>query len=214
MSTISEKLAKALDQLPYVNTVEHEQQDAAVSVLCRIRPDCGTLWAYLAEKILREADKYIGTPEYWHTHIARMYMIRNNKFVYGWTFVVMSSNPDKAIDKVSYIIESHINKAPRKINSPSIPAEPDNEDDDEEHRIRFGGDDDYTDAEGPLPKGAVPEADEAGNPIVPRSSRIHKIQMAGLPKNYDRNAPDPDLRKGSWNIESRKGRAFRPPVRN
>jgi len=219
MSANSDKLSNALSLLPFVTAVEHEQQESAVNVLCRIKPGCGALWAAVAEKVLREALKRQGTPDYWHTHIARVYMIRNNNLVYGWSFVVMSENPDKTVAIVSNILRQMINSSAqerpknRSTNSTPVAAEEEEEDDDEP-RAELGEDDDYTDPDGPLPKGAVPEADEQGNPIVPRSARVHKIRMAGLPKNYDRNAPDPEKRKGSWQIESRKGKPFRPPVRN
>lgn len=229
MSANSDRLAKAISQLPFVVAIEHEQQQSAVNVLCRIKPGCGASWALTAERILREALKRQGTADYWHTHIARVYMIRDNKFVYGWTFVVMSDNPDKTVSIVSGILDklsqeiatkapqtSPQNATPRLRAKPTAPPPPSDLDDDESiefNKNEFKEDDDYTDAEEPLPKGAVPEADAQGNPIVPRSARVHKVRMAGLPKDYDRNAPDPDIRKGSWSIEGR-GRPFRPPVRN
>lgn len=222
MSANSDKLAKALNQLSFVSAIEHEQQDSAVNVLCRLKPGYGEPWAAVANRVLREADRRQGTSDHWHTHIARVYMLRNNKLAYGWTFVIMSANADKAINTVVGILRqiaqeiSVTAKSSQPTQNRTAIIEPQEE---EEHEAdddppALGEDDDYTDSEGPLPKGAIPEADEQGNPIVPRSARVRKIKMAGLPNNYDRNAPDAEKRKGSWHIETRRGKAFRPPVRN
>lgn len=219
MSANSDKLAKALNQLQFVSAVEHEQQDSAVNVLCRLKPGFGEPWAAVANRILREAARRQGTPDHWHTHIARVYMLRSDKLAYGWTFVVMSDNPDKTTNIVIGILRqisqeiSAIKNSQVTINKTAV-SEPQEEEEYESDGAAVGEDDDYTDPDGPLAKGAVPEADERGNPIVPRSARIRRIKMAGLPNNYDRNAPDAEKRKGSWHIETRKGRSFRPPVKN
>lgn len=222
MTITSGKLALALNDLPFVQVVEDVQQDKAITVLCRIRPGSGGTWAALAERILREAQKREGTPEYWHTHIARSYMLRDGRMVYGWIFVVQALDLDKAIPLVAELIYQFSSvlmdpqrgqtTQPRKQQQNGQPRRPlpDNEDDDPPD---LNEDDDFSEPETPMPKGYVPEADAMGNPIVPREHRIRQQAMAGLPSNYDRNAPDPDKGKGSWNIESRKGKPFRPPVR-
>lgn len=214
MSASSNKLAQAINQLPFASAVEHEQQASAINVLCRIKPGNEAAWAAVAERVLREANKYQGTQDFWHTHIARLYMLRNNKLVYGWTFGVMSQKPENSIAIIVNILNA-ISGGQNPQPAPEEQTDEEEESDDGEGGEEGSGtdeDDDYTDAEGPLPRGAVPEADIRGNPIVPRSARIKKIEMAGLPKNFDRNAPTKrNKNKGSWGIGS--GRNFRPPVR-
>lgn len=212
MTTLSANLAYALNELPFVQAIENEQQGQAISILCRIRAGAGAAWASLAERILREASKREGGPEYWHTHVARVYMIRDNRLVYGWVFVIQSANPEQVIPIVSELISQFATAtAPASNGRPTPRRAPANDDYDEPEEIQE--DNDYAEPEGRLAPGQVPESDEKGNPIVPREHRVHKQPMAGLPKNYDRNAPDPEKAKGSWSIESLKGKQFRPPVR-
>lgn len=226
MSDLSEKLALALNEMPFVRVVEHDQQGKALNVLCRIRPKMGVLWAAFAEKILREAAAREGTEEAWHVWVARVYMIRNDSLVYGWSFVFSSTDLETSLPAVIEVIQQFsidaaeaikppVQPPPKKAEPklravmPPSPVETADLDRGEPHP---NDDDDY--ADGPaLPKGHHPESDERGNPIVPRGNRIHRIPMAGLPSNFDRNAPDPDKRKGSWHLETKKGKAFRPPVR-
>lgn len=216
MSVASANLALALNELPFVQTIENNQQGQSISILCRIRPGTGGLWAALAEHILREADKKTGQPDYWHTHIARVYMLRSKQFVYGWAFVIQATDVDKTVPMIIDLIVKFGNaiaqQIPRAQPAPR-PRHLQTQDDDFDPPEEINEDEDFSEPEGPLPQGAVPEADERGNPIVPREHRVKNQAMAGLSRNYDRNAPDPDKGKGSWHIESRKGKAFRPPVR-
>ncbi len=218
MTAISAKLANALNELPFVQAIEDGQQDKSISILCRLKQGTGGLWAALAEKILREAQKREGTNNSWHTHIARVYMLRENKFVYGWAFVIHAANVDTTIPIVAELIRQFGNalatngKAPHPQNGHRSALGDDYDPPEEIHE-----DNDFSEPEAPLPKtlpkGYRPEADAAGNPIVPREHRVRQQAMAGLPANYDRNAPDPEKGKGSWQIEGRKGKPFRPPVR-
>lgn len=221
MTDISARLAIALNELPFVQTVEHDQQGQAVNVLCRIKPGSGVLWATLAERVLRGASQREGQPDHWHTHIARTYMLRDNRLVFGWVFVIQSMNAALTTPIVADLINQFSN-AITDAEQSSQPAQQrsnghlyrgQSQDDDYDAPEEIQEDEDYSEPEAPLPRGYVPEADEKGNPIVPREHRVKKQAMAGLPKNFDRNAPDPEKAKGSWNIESRKGKAFRPPVR-
>jgi hypothetical protein len=222
MSTLSDKLAQALNALRFVQAVEHEQNGTAIQVLCRLKPHFGVQWSALAEAILRAAIRRVNTNEYWHTHIARVYMIRNEALVYGWTFMIAAVDPEKAVNTVCGIITKFTSAGNQPTPQPTAqpqqqtqaPPDPPSNYDDDDDPDAIREDDDYTDPEGPLPKGAVPEADEQGNPIVPRAHRVKRVQMAGLPKDFDRNVPDPEKRKGAWSIETRKGKPFRPPVRS
>jgi len=212
MTALSLQLAEALNELPFVQALEHEQAGNALNVLCRVKPGSGVLWASLAEHILREASLREGKPEQWHTHIARLYMLREGKLVYGWVFVIQSADVVKTAPVVVDLILRFIKAIQiQEKASRSTQHRRDNDDYDQPEEIEE--DNDYSEPETPMPKGYVPEADEKGNPIVPREHRVKTIQMAGLPKDFDRNAPDPEKRKGSWSIESRKGKPFRPPVR-
>ncbi len=217
MSALSEKLATTLNSLSFVQAVEHEQNGTAIQILCRVRPHFGVQWAALAELILRAAITRENTPVYWHTHIARVYMIRNGNLVYGWTFMIAATDLEKATTEVCQLVAKFTPVGRNTLQTPQTPQPTPQQSmpvtySGEEEEIRE--DEDYTDPEGPLPKGAVPEADERGNPIVPRSHRVKKVVMAGYAPGADRNVPDPKKRKGAWSIESRKGKAFRPPVRS
>jgi hypothetical protein len=57
------------------------------------------------------------------------------------------------------------------------------------------------------------EADSKGNPIVPHNQRVWEQPMAGLPEDYDRNAPN-EKNKGAFGLESDSMSTFRPPIRN
>ena len=219
MTNISSQLAIALNELSFVQALESEQQGQAINVLCRVKPGSGVLWASLAERILRESNRQESEGSNWHTHIARVYMLRDNRLVYGWVFVIQSSNIGKTIPTVVALI-NQFNDAITRNEQVSVPQNnnghpyrPASTDDDYDPPEEIQEDEDYSEPEAPLPRGYVPEADERGNPVVPREHRVRKQPMAGLAPNHDRNAPDEDKRKGSWQIEGRKGQAFRPPVR-
>lgn len=204
MSVLSQQLAQALNSLSFVQAIEDEQSGNGLNILCRLKPNSESLWATLAEAVLREGARRANRPEYWHAHIARVYMLRDERLVYGWVFVIQSNDIAKSMQVLLELI-SNFGKAL------SAPARPQQNDDDYDAPEAIVEDEDYSEPETPMPKGYVPEADERGNPIVPREHRVKSIQMAGLPKNYDRNAPDPETAKGGWTLEGKK-KGFRPPV--
>lgn len=221
MTDFDVQLAIALDELPFVGVAEHATQGQMVNLLCRVKPGSEPEWAALAEKILRESAKRGKAG--WYTHIARQYMLKDNIFVYGWTMIIQSPDLEPAIKAVIAIIHqlsAVVAQAepPRQqqtvalSSAPSAPYRTASQDDDEDYDPEDDEGGPLEEPDAPLPKGYVPEADVAGNPIVPRNHRVKKIKMAGLPANFDRNAPTEEG-KGTWSIESRKGKPFRPPVR-
>lgn len=209
MSANSDKLARALNSLGFVQAIEHEQAGTAVSILCRIKPGSGNRWAKMAEMLLRQGQARANTQDFWQAHIARTYMLRNDSLVYGWTFLISAQQ----LDRVTAIIIGLLAQGSGQVPIPQAPSQRvSNPHDDYDEAEEIKEDDDYTDG-APLPKGFVPEADAAGNPIVPRENRVKRQAMAGLAPDFDRNAPDPEKKKGSWHIETRGGKPFRPPVR-
>jgi hypothetical protein len=128
-------------------------------------------------------------------------MLKDDKLVFGWTFMIAAKRPDQALPVVIKILEQIADGSyvpPEQVPDAADPGE-------------LQEDWDLQSPDQPPPRGAVPEADAKGNPIVPREARVEVQPMAGLPKNYDRGAPDEKAR-GVWSIESRKGAAFRPPI--
>ncbi len=198
MSSISEKLARALQSLPFVQVIQHDQQGTAVNVMCRVNPDNMEEWADLAREILLRGRDSGGQ---WNAHIARTYVLKGDDLRYAWNFIIMGRSEEGAGSSIN---EDVLPVLRQRAAIKPVPAEDTYEEEAEEEA-----------APPPTPRrrnATPPEADERGNPIVPEEYKVESIQMAGLPRNYERNMPDPEKGKGAWKVEGRSGN-FRPPVK-
>jgi hypothetical protein len=183
-----DRLARAIESLSFAEPVETELDDyGTVKVQCRVKGDQLSRWAKLVEDILRAGEN----TGLWHSHICRLYMLRNDQLVYGWLVAITSPNLSVTMDELVPIVRKHasVPPAPRR----PAPQQP---------------------PQNVVPiRRPTPEADAKGNPIVPDEFKMddRDIPMAGLHPNTDRNAPKDG--RGSWTIfnSKRYGGTFKPP---
>jgi hypothetical protein len=183
MSTSSERLAKALQALPYVQIIQHDQQGTAVNVMCRVRPANAEQWANLAHEVLLTAQQSSNT---WDAHISRSYVLKDGDLRYAWNFIIVGRTPE-AVHAI--VADAVIPLIRRRLAVRSVPED-----------IQ----------KAPLRRRPAhpPEADSKGNPIVPEEDRVDSVPMAGFEPDADRNAPDNG--KGAWHIGGKSGGSFVP----
>jgi len=190
----AERLAHALDSLPFVTALNAEFGSSNVQILCRIQKGAETKWAHIVEKILLAAEANKGRECYWVSHICRLYFVRDGKMVYGWHVGITSNFMSETLGElIRSFISERVPTQLRAAPPPKHLAVP------SPSSVRR--------------QAAAPESDPRGNPKVPPHHRVEEIPMAGLDPYLDRNYPNREGVGAHGMFGSQRlGNPFKPPT--
>lgn len=182
-----ERVVHSLNSLPCVEVVESGGDQYHVQALCRVDKKKLNQWASIAEALLLAQDD---EGDIWSTHISRIYMLKNRRLVYGWMVVFTSEILEEIIPIVVKVIRGFI-----PTRSDTVPA----------------GKTSEASSNAPAVRRAAPNPDAKGYPQVPEGQKVWEQPMAGLPQDFDRNAPADG--RGAYGLyrSNTLGDAFKPP---
>jgi hypothetical protein len=91
MSSLVDTLVDKLETLGCVKVLKKSESEGSIRLLCRVINK--KKWSSILENVLLNKDG-------WEEHICQQYFLKDRKLVYGWNFIINSTDMDKAIKSI------------------------------------------------------------------------------------------------------------------
>lgn len=101
-STQAQLLSAAIQQTGVAEVIKVSQTDDRISLICRVSDK--KVWCKMVEYVLSRKTN-------WSEHICQQYFMRNDRLVYGWNFIVISSDLPASIKEACKLIKASVGVA-------------------------------------------------------------------------------------------------------
>jgi len=101
-------LSAAIQQTGVAEVIKASQTDSSVNLICRVNDK--KVWCKIVEYVLSRKTN-------WSEHICQQYFMRNDRLVYGWNFIINSSDLDAAVKEACRLIKASVGVAKQLVPS-------------------------------------------------------------------------------------------------